>query len=201
MTASAAIEACASEALDAAAADPNVKVYHLFLRAGQTDEFCRWVRQGGYRSVADAWLACVRPEWMLDLLESAGHDDAAKLRLFAVRAVRDTPIGAGRTAADIMDPGTRAALDVGERHAAGQVSDEELRLAHDLAAVVGRKRPGRQPEKRRLASTACWALACPELFDARVIASVTDKSAFSGPEAKRFQADLLRTIFGNPFAG
>jgi hypothetical protein len=194
MTASAAIGSYAS-----AAVDMNLAAFHLLIQAGQDDEFCRWFRQGRYASIAKAWLACARPEWMLDLLDACRHNDAAKLRRFAVRAVRDMPIGGGRAADVVMDNSVRDALEIGEHYAAGAATDEELRAAHDLADAVWRRHHGRRSAKRLIASAACSALAGPDLFDARVVASMAAKIALGEPDAKRFQADLLREIFGNPW--
>ena len=64
--------------------------------------------------------------------------DRAK-RLFAVRCVRETPIGDGRTVADLLtDPRSLAALEVVEHHALGQATDGELAAARDAAWGVAR---------------------------------------------------------------
>ena len=51
-------------------------------------------------------------------------------RVFAVRAVRETPMPSGGFVADLLtDPRSIAALDVAERHARGNATDKELAAA------------------------------------------------------------------------
>lgn len=120
------------------------------------------------------WLSCPDPVRMLELL-SNGAPSPRKLRLFAVACSR-------RAWEMIDDPG-RKAVEVAERFADGQASDDELR-----AARLACKHAGGQ---------AVWYAAATNPL---IAARNTMLSIQSGaPSEASHQADLVRDIFGNPF--
>ena len=81
-----------------------------------------------------AWRTCKRSDWMIWLLDKLGFKDDRAYRLYACRCVRDTPLADGRTVWDLLtDPRSRNAVEVAERFANGQASQEELDAAWDAA--------------------------------------------------------------------
>jgi hypothetical protein len=201
MTESASIGKCASDSVDA-----NLTVFHVLLCASQDDGLCRWFREGDFPSIAQAWRACAEPEWMADLLELKGHDDERLLRKAALRFLRATPSGDGEII-DLFDETCRDAIAVGQRHADGHATAAELRKAQRVIVVAHDRMPKAEPRRqaaRRLAlHAAYWALGSSDLFDAKTISGLTVSAAvwMNTPmqEAKRFQADVLRSVFDNPF--
>jgi hypothetical protein len=79
---------------------------------------------GGPTMTEAEWLACTRPDKMLEFLHGPGHD--RKLRLFAVAACR-------RVWHVFVDVRSRAAVEVGERYADGEAAAAELEAASDAA--------------------------------------------------------------------
>ena len=77
------------------------------------------------RDMDHAWET-LKPEWLVWVATRPGVLDDRTLRLFAVWCARQVqPL--------MQDERSLAALDVAERHANGQASDEELRVARDAA--------------------------------------------------------------------
>ena len=203
MTASAATGTCASESVDT-----NLAAFHFLIRAEQEDELCRWFRQERYPSIAEAWLACVEPEWMLGLLEKHDRSEMAT-RKAALRFLRATPTGNGaaalRSSGRILSrsdrrrrPLRRGPGDCGRapKFAQQVVADADDRM---------RRRTLRRVSAKRLVLQASYcALGGRDLFDASAVSDLTVRAAVSTKmpkdAAKRFQADLLRSLFGNPFA-
>jgi hypothetical protein len=143
-----------------------------------------WASQ--YHDFATAWDACYRPNWMLWL-----HNEGiiaisdADLRLFACDCVRYTPIGDGRTVWDLLtDERSRNAVEVAERYANGDATEDELNAARD-AAWYSAWAAG---AAARDAAWAAWDTA-------------RDAAEAAGEAAGTFQADLLRKRIGNPFTG
>ena len=79
-------------------------------------------------SMSEAW-AKLKPEWMIWVATREGVLTDKELRLFAVWSARQVQ--------HLMkDHRSIAALDVAERHASGQATDEELAAAWDAAGVA-----------------------------------------------------------------
>ena len=77
-----------------------------------------------------AWLTCKRSDWMIWLLKKLDFQDDRACRLYACRCVRDTLLADGRKVWDLLtDPRSRKAVEVAERFANGQTSQEEMAAA------------------------------------------------------------------------
>ena len=86
-------------------------------------------------TMAELWDNCPRADWLLWISNKLGQSpDDRTLRLFAVWCARNTPLGDGRKTGDLLtDPRSLAALEVAERYAHGNASQEELVSARDAA--------------------------------------------------------------------
>ena len=85
-------------------------------------------------SLKSAWEVCQRPDWMLWLLASIEHQDDKNYRLYACWCVRNTPLHDGRTVWDLLtDPRSKNAVEVAERYAVGDATQEELATARATA--------------------------------------------------------------------
>jgi hypothetical protein len=163
----------------------------------------KWIESNSITTLAQAWDKCQRPDWMLWLndKEIITIDDRT-LRLFACRCVKETPIGDGRTVWDLLtDDRSRNAVEVAERYANGDATDDELTsamyaastAAWDAASAAARTAAraaaldGARYEAMYAASTAAW--------DAAMYAAEDE----ARDSARVFQADLLREMVGNPF--
>lgn len=131
-------------------------------------------------TMVEVWDNCQRPDWLLWILDAIDQrPDDRTLRLFAVWCARGTPLPDGRKTGDLLtDPRSLAALDVAERYADNNATDEELRAARDAAwaALAAARGAARDAEA---AWAAAWAAAGDAAWDA--------------------QADHLRTLVPNPF--
>ena len=81
-------------------------------------------------SFKEVWDSCQRPDWMLWGLARIGYKDERKLRLYGCACVRGTPITRGRTVWDLLtDERSRRAVEVSERFANGEATEEERAAA------------------------------------------------------------------------
>jgi hypothetical protein len=174
-------------------------------------EAIEWIESNGITTLADAWDKCHIPEWMLWLhANDIIKIDDRTLRLFACRCIRETPIGDGRTVWDLLtDERSRNALEVAEKYANGEVTDEELsaaRAAARAAAMDAARAAARAAARdaawaaaRDVAMDAKWAAATAAAWEtARAVARAVE-SAAERDAAWAFQADILREMVGNPF--
>ncbi len=135
------------------------------LRAmGACSEAIDWVEDRGYTTIVEVWEACPRGDWMIWLLtqEDAPEVDDRTLRIFACRCVRQTPIAGDRTVWDLLtDERSRRAVEVAERYAVGDASDEELRTARAAAEYAARAAAEYAAEyaARAAARSAAWGAA------------------------------------------
>ena len=127
-------------------------------------------------TMADVWDKCPRPDWLLWILHKLNRQpDARMLRLFAVWCARNTPLSGGRKVENLLtDPRSLAALEVAERYANGNATDDELAAAGYAAWA------------------AAWAAARAAARDAAGDAA--------GAAAWAAQVDQLRKMIPNPFA-
>jgi hypothetical protein len=175
------------------------------------DDAIEWAETNDINSFVEAWDECPRADWMLwlhshDVIRIYEHT----LRLFACQCVRETPIGNGKTVWDLLtDQRSRDAVEVAERYANGNASENELSSAWNIAYII--------PSEVKSASeySAAWSAAWCALpilnYSSALKATIcaasrmlsTEKNASewrtSLSAANKFQADLLRKIVGNPF--
>ena len=100
-------------------------------RRGACSEGMAWVKENKFESLADLWDNCHRSDWMLWLLDRVGYENDRDLRLFAcacVRAIWDK----------LTDERSRRAVEVAEKYAFGDATDEELVAAWDAAGDAAR---------------------------------------------------------------
>lgn len=178
-----------------------------------------------YRTMAEAWDACPRADWMLwayGRFPSYGRDatnsaDESSLRLFACWCARNTPLGDGRLLWDLIDD-LRSVRAVGtaERFARGEASPDELYASHRAAVdAAGEVAQATTRAAERHVQEAAWyaalvvtcvATRCEAYVAARdathaaVMASVYAVGVIAGPAARRAQADALRRHVPNPFS-
>ena len=167
------------------------------------------------------WLACTDPDWMLDHL-AGDRISERKLRLLACACVEHAPVRRGAGLYSLFtDARSRDAVAVALRFADGEATAEERAAARDAAWAVGCRpartglRPGRLVEFGVAAvfcpPTVAWdpasraarAVTRDAAWDAAKDASwdVARAAADDGPwdAARRFEAALIRDVFGNPF--
>lgn len=182
--------------------------------AGACDEAKAWVKAGKYRSASAAWKACKNPEWMLWALQNSGIKvNDKKLRLFACTCVRETPLADGRKVWDLLtDERSRRAVEVAERFARGEATQEELAAA--WAAAKDAAWAAAKGAAWDAAWAAVWAAAMDAAWDtvgaaardaawaaARDLAwdAAMDAAWAAAWAAWTAQCNLLRKIYGNPF--
>ena len=141
-------------------------------------------------TMAAVWDNCPNVNWLLWICDKIGQKpDDRTLRLFAVWCARNTPLADGRKTGDLLtDPRSLAALEVAERHANGQATDEELATAgaatRAAAAAAG-------DAARAAARDAAWY--------ARAAAWYARDARDARAAAWDAQATHFRTLIANPF--
>jgi hypothetical protein len=91
-----------------------------------------WIESEGFTSLNQAWAKCHRSDWMIWALDNFDHSISDKdLRLFAVRCARSVQHL-------ITDERSINAIDIAERHAHGNATDEELATAGAAAGAAAR---------------------------------------------------------------
>jgi len=131
-------------------------------RLGACEEARDWA-QG--KNLATAWVTCNRPDWMLWLLDEVGYRDDRTLRLFACWCVRQETCWSL-----LSDERSRAAVEVAERYARGDATDEELSAAWAAAWAAA----------RAAARAAAWAAARASAEAAAEAAARAAASAAAG---------------------
>ena len=119
--------------------------------------------------------------------------DSAK-RLFAVRCVRETPVGGVKVVADLLaDPRSHAALDVAERFALGLASKDELNAARDAARAAASA--AARDSVRGAAWGASLAAARGASLAAARVASLAAARVASLAAAREFQVEIAKSMF------
>jgi hypothetical protein len=146
-----------------------------------------------------AWLVCHHPTRMIRHL---GHDPRNRKQvLLAAACLR-------RVWDWLPDPRSRNAVEVAERFADGQATEDELRAAREAARQFGSDSNSllpREPHWKVYALPAEAAGRDDHIVDVLMdVASATAWSKADTPEAitapeERAQAQLARDVFGNPF--
>lgn len=126
--------------------------------------------------MAEAWDNCPRADWLLWALGKLEVKVERKtLRLFAVWCARNTPLPDGRKTGDLLkDPRSLAALEVVERYAHGNATDNELRAAWAAAWAAARA------AAEAAAEAAAWAATRAAAHAARAAA---EDAAWAAAEA------------------
>ena len=119
-----------------------------------------------------------------------GLTDSQK-RLFAVRSVR-------RVQHLMTDPRSVAVLDVAERHARGEATDEELADAADAAAADAADAAAADAaDAADAAAWAAWAAAAADAADAAAAAAAdaADAAAWAAAAARREDLDAAEAAY------
>jgi hypothetical protein len=162
-----------------------------------------------------AWNNCKRSDWMLWLDMKLNLFNDRDRRLMTCAFVRRTPLGDGRVVWDLLtNERSRNAVEVAERHANGDATDDELSTAWDAARSAAWDGAGSaacyaaRSAAGSAARSAAWdgagSAAC---YAARSAAGSAARSAawdaawYAAEYAARdAQLDIIRE-FGNPFNG
>lgn len=168
---------------------------------GACHEAVRWAST--QPDLETAWDNCNNPEWMLWLDRKVNLFTDSDRRLMACAFVRRTPLGDGRTVWDHLDDERfRNAVEVAERYARGEATDDELHIARSAAgyaagsaawyAAMSAASSTARSTARSAAESAAWYAAWSTALSAAQSASQE--------AALKAQADIIRE-WGNPFKG
>jgi hypothetical protein len=138
------------------------------------------------------WWACQEPWVMLAFLRGSGKLSERKARLFAVACVR-------RVWNLLTEEASRMAIEVAQRHADGQATDDELAEAHLAAwdAVKDADHDEAVTAASVDAADAAYGACFEDAFDAAADASESLlRAAEDDSEDSTAQAILLRDILG-----
>ncbi len=140
-----------------------------------------------YRAMSDVWDNCPTANWLLWITYKTGRPDDRTLRLFAIWCARNTPLAdGGKTGDSITNPQSFVALDVAERFANGQASQDELAAARAAARDAVWDAAG------YAARAAAWYSAWDAAANAAWYSAWDDA-------ADKAQATQFRAMVKNPF--
>ena len=156
------------------------------------------------RDLHATWHECERGDWLAWLLAELKLP-TNQLRLIACAIVRRTPLSDGRTVWDLLtDERSRHAVEVAERYANGQATDEELAAAWyaawaaDAARVAATKAAvaARDADAARAADRAAVAAtrAAVAAMDAARAADADAARAAAAVAASKAQSDIIREM-------
>jgi hypothetical protein len=149
------------------------------------------------------WLACRKPDRMLNFLERACPDRGRKFRLACVACCR-------RVWDLLADPRSRDALATAERFVDGHASLAEMHGAYLAAHEAGQAILGPDRGKRTPYTRAAWAAIYASavfppddgygvLWAKQALLQLGSSRQNDGRLNEREKADCLREVFGNPF--
>ena len=161
----------------------------ILRKLGACDEAREWADG---KDLVTAWTTCNRSDWMLWLLDALGYRDDRTLRLFACWCVKQEPCWSL-----LSDERSRTAVEVAERYARGEATDEELAAARDAArdawyAAEVAAEAAAEVAAEAAAEVAAWAAARDAWYAAEVAAEAAGAAA--GAAAWAAQADRLREV-------
>jgi len=157
----------------------------ILRKLGACDEAREWADG---KDLVTAWTTCNRSDWMLWLLDALGYRDDRTLRLFACWCVKQEPCWSL-----LSDERSRTAVEVAERYARGEATDEELAAACEAAWAA-------EDAAEAAAWAAASAAASAAARDARATARAAARAAaWYAWDATRdatwaAQADRLREV-------
>ena len=166
-----------------------------------------WIKGSEHQTLAEAWGACERADWMLWLVAELDVEYSPRLRLSACACAR--------TALRFVPPGEdrpRLAIETAEKYARGEATDNELDAAWDAARAAARDTAGAaawaaagaaaRDAARDAAWDAAWDAADAAAWDAARDAAGAAAWAAAGAAAwaaaLREMADLVRGIIPDP---
>ena len=141
----------------------------ILRKLGACDEAREWADG---KDLVTAWTTCNRSDWMLWLLDALGYRDDRTLRLFACWCVKQEPCWSL-----LSDERSRTAVEVAERYARGEATDEELAAACEAAWAA-----------EDAAEAAAWAAWYAARDAARAARAAARDAAWAA------QADRLREV-------
>ena len=139
------------------------------------------------------WLSCIDPTPMLDFVKDKASD--RKLRLFACACCR-------RIWPLLSDKRVQLAVDVGEKCADGEATDEQQFLAYEAACdAMDDAWCGAYENSDFPAVAASYVVANdpPAALVAAMTATAGDNPMVRQPEEMAVQCNLLRDFFGSLF--
>jgi hypothetical protein len=142
-----------------------------------------------FNTFQEAWDACERSDWMIWIINKKGWLTDKELRLFAVRCARGIQ--------HLMkDERSINAIDVAERYANGEATDDELDAAWAAARAAESTAAMAAESTAAMAAAwdAAWAAAWYSAWDAAWDAAWA--AAWDAARAK--QCDYIREILPNP---
>ena len=140
-----------------------------------------------YDSLAEAWDACERPDWLLWAYKrKVATPDEKQLRLFACWCVR-------QVWGPLSDERSRKAVEVAEALAHGRATEPELESARKDALYAAFAN-----STAYVAYVASTAYAEEAAYDASAYAACAyDASAYAA--IRKAQASQMKTMLENPF--
>lgn len=170
-----------------------------------------WLDENNITDLADAWDRCHRADWMLWLCNALDLLRDRELRMIACKCVRETPLADGRRVWDLLtDERNRQAVEVAERHARGDATDEQLADAWNAARVAAKEADAAHAEDAPDEAWASYAAGAAAAYaaasaaaDAAHAAAAADAAdtTYVLDAAHAAQADIIREIVGNPWRG
>jgi len=149
------------------------------------EEGCKFAVK--YKTMAAVWRNCPRVDWLCWILNQLDvPPDEKSVRLYMVWCARNTPLADGRTTLDLLtDKRSTDALDVAERFARGNATQEELAAARAAAWDAAWDAAG--DAARAAAWDAAWDAAGDAAWDAARAAAWDAQTA------------EFRRVVSNPF--
>ena len=136
----------------------------ILRRLGACDEAREWADG---KDLVTAWTTCNRSDWMVWLLDALGYRDDRTLRLYACWCVKQEPCWSL-----LSDERSRTAVEVAERYARGEATDEELAAARDAARDAWYAAEVAAEAAWAAARAAAWAAQADRLREVVPIAVV-----------------------------
>jgi hypothetical protein len=159
-----------------------------------------------FPTVAEAWDACTRPDWLIWAARRLGANRPADttFRRIACRCVRETPLHDGRKVWDLLkDERSRRAVEVAEAHTRGEATDNQLADAASAAAAYAAAEAYAAAAYAAYAAAAYAAYAAYEAAASAAAAAAAYAAAAAQEKAQEkaraVQCQIIRSEIANPF--